>query len=84
MSDEKIYFNEKDAKIDQLLQVMAVLIDKLGGEVIINREELNAFFDVPVLSRYISKDYVKLYIPIVEIDVPIEDLEDLPDFPPQT
>jgi hypothetical protein len=56
--DRKI-MTPHEAEIDKLLQVMAVLIDKLGGEVFISRHELEAFFDVPVLSRVISPDYVR-------------------------
>jgi hypothetical protein len=56
--DRKI-MTPHEAEIDKLLQVMAVLIDKLGGEVFISRHELEAFFDVPVLTRVISPDYVR-------------------------
>ena len=56
--DKKI-MTPHEAEIDKLLQVMAVLIDKLGGEVFISRHELEAFFDVPVLTRVISPDYVR-------------------------
>lgn len=37
---------------------MAVLIERLGGEVVVSRRELEAFFDVPVITRTISPDYV--------------------------
>jgi len=72
-----------EAEIDKLLQVMAVLIDKLGGEVVINRHELESFFDIPVVSRVISSDYV-----LFRVDYPDESEEvvdiDLPEIPPQT
>lgn len=47
-----------EAEIDKLMQIMAVLIEKLGGEVIISRQEIESFFDIPVVSRVISADYV--------------------------
>ena len=73
-----------EAEIDRLLQIMAVLIDKLGGEVILNRHEIEAFFDVPVVSRVISADYVlfRNQYPDEESEA-IRDI-DLPDLPDKT
>jgi hypothetical protein len=51
-----------EAEMDKLMQIMAVLIEKLGGEVIVSRQELEAFFDVPVITRAISPDYVMFRI----------------------
>jgi hypothetical protein len=64
-----------EAEIDRLLQIMAVLVDRLGGEVIVNRHELEAFFDVPVVSRVISPDYILFRVNYpdeteIEIDLP--------------
>jgi hypothetical protein len=47
-----------EAEIDKLTQIMAVLVEKLGGEVIVSRQELEAFFDIPVVTRVISPDYI--------------------------
>jgi hypothetical protein len=72
-----------EAEIDKLMQIMAVLIDKLGGEVFINREELEAFFDVPVVTRVISPDYVRLHLDYPDESTSAVDI-DLPDTTPQT
>ena len=68
-----------EAEIDRLLQIMAVLIDKLGGEVILNREEIESFFDIPVVTRVISSDYIRLRVAypdesdaeMTSIDIPL-------------
>lgn len=49
-----------EAKLDQLLQLLAVLIERLGGEVIVSRTEFSMFEDVPVVGRSLSRDYVLL------------------------
>ena len=83
MRDKKL-MTPHEAEIDRLLQVMAVLIDKLGGEVILSRREIESFFDVPVVSRAISPDYVLFRVHYSE-DVEVMGV-DLPDEenPPQT
>lgn len=84
MRDRKI-LTPHEAEIDRLIQIMAVLIDKLGGEVIINRHELEAFFDTPVTSRVLSKDYIRLRVACPEEVSMLEDLSagDLPEETPQ-
>jgi hypothetical protein len=73
-----------EAEIDRLIQVMAVLIDKLGGEVILNRHEIESFFDVPVVSRVISADYVLFHNQYPdEASESVRDI-DLPDLPDKT
>ena len=78
MRDKKL-MTPHEAEIDRLLQIMAVLIDKLGGEVFVNRRELELFFDVPVVSRVISPDYILFRVSYpdeaddVEIDLPGKD-----------
>jgi hypothetical protein len=78
MRDKKL-MTPHEAEIDRLLQIMAVLIDKLGGEVFVNRRELELFFDVPVVSRVISPDYILFRVNYpdeaddVEIDLPGKD-----------
>jgi hypothetical protein len=57
MRDKKL-LTPHEAEIDRLLQIMAVLIDKLGGEVVLNRRDIELFFDIPVTSRVISPDYI--------------------------
>jgi hypothetical protein len=84
MRDKKL-MTPHEAEIDRLLQIMAVLIDKLGGEVIVSRQELEMFFDVPVLTRPISPDYIRFRVDYPdEMVVSLEDTEPLPDKPPQT
>jgi NAD(P)H-hydrate repair Nnr-like enzyme with NAD(P)H-hydrate dehydratase domain len=67
-----------EAEIDRLLQIMAVLIDKLGGEVVLNRQEMEAYFDATVVTRVISPDYILLRVnpdetsEAVDIDLPEE------------
>lgn len=84
MFKDKKLLTPHEAEIDKLLQIMAVLIDKLGGETFISRQELEAFFDVPVLSRVISPDYVRLYLPAEGEIVEDSEIVDLPDEPPIT
>ena len=74
-----------EAEIDRLLQVMAVLVEKLGGEVFVSRQELEAYFDVPVLTRYVSKDYIRLTVGEVGAseDIVIPNETDLPEETPQ-
>jgi hypothetical protein len=83
MRDRKL-LTPHEAEIDKLLQIMAVLIGQLGGEVIINRHELEQYFDVPVLSEVISKDYVKLYLGGEDETSEVEIETDLPEENPQT
>lgn len=49
-----------EAEVSMLLQIMAVLVNRLDGEVFISRAELEAFYEVPVLSRIISPEYFRL------------------------
>lgn len=75
MRDKKL-MTPHEAEIDRLLQIMAVLLDKLGGEVILNRRDIELFFDVPVVSRVISPDYILFRVAYpdeddgVEINIP--------------
>jgi hypothetical protein len=75
MRDKKL-MTPHEAEIDRLVQIMAVLLDKLGGEVILHRRDIELFFDVPVISRVISPDYVLFRVAYpdevddVEIDIP--------------
>jgi hypothetical protein len=71
MADSKI-MTPHEAEIDKLTQIIALLVAKLGGEVLINRHELEEFFDVPVLSRVISPDYCLLRLSDEDQAVEIE------------
>lgn len=81
MRDRKL-LTPHEAEIDRLLQIMAVLIDKLGGEVIVSRRDLELFFDVPVKSRVISEDYVLLHVAYPDDEALASDV-DLPEENPQ-
>ena len=80
MSNKKL-MTPHEAEMDKLLQVMAVLIDRLGGEVILKRREIESFFDVPVVSRVISPDYVLFRVNYPDEDEIVADIvpeEDTP------
>lgn len=49
-----------EAKINQLLQLLALLIERLGGEVVVSHQEFSMFEDVPVVGRKLSPNYVVL------------------------
>lgn len=53
-------------EVDTLIQVLAVLVDRLGGEVLIKKKEFDAYEGIPVLLRNISSDYILLRIPVDE------------------
>jgi hypothetical protein len=53
-------------EIDTLLQVLAVLVDRLGGEVVIGKNDFDAYAGVPVLLRNLSSSYILLRIPMDE------------------
>ena len=79
---DKKLMTPHEAEIDKLLQIMACLVAKMGGEVIINRQELQSFFDTPVLTQVISGDYIRLYLK--DEDQYIVESIDLPEENPQT
>lgn len=48
-----------EATLDELVQVIAVLIDRMGGEVVIGQEEFAAYDGVQILGRNLSSGYVR-------------------------
>ena len=46
--------------IDTLVQILAVLIDRLGGEVVVSRREFDMYGGVSVLGRNLSSDHMLL------------------------
>jgi hypothetical protein len=48
------------SEVDTLVQILAVLIDRLGGEVVVSKREFDMYEDVPVLGKNISSDYTVL------------------------
>lgn len=81
--DGKIVTNQQEALMEMCLQVLAAVIAKMGGEVILSRAEIEEMFDIHVLARYISKDYVLLHLP-AEIALDEIEIADLPEEYPQT
>ena len=75
MADRKI-MTPQEAQIDQMTQILACLLGKLGGEALINRRELQDYFDVPVLTEVISGDYVRLYLRDEDQAIEIEIVDD--------
>lgn len=74
----------QEAKVESLLQLLAVLLDKLGGEIVISRRDFEMVEGLPVVGRYISKDYVLFRLVEDEMaDDGTEEL-DLPEENPQT
>jgi hypothetical protein len=49
-----------EAAFENLLQIMALLIDQLGGEFIFSREQFDAYRYSKVQMKYISEEYVRL------------------------
>ena len=49
---EDIVVTPQDSKIDTLLQIIAVLLDRIGGEVVINSKEYSMYEGVPVTSPH--------------------------------
>lgn len=79
MDEDFEIVNPQEAQLDTLLQILAVLIDRMGGEVVISRAEFEAFEKVPVVGRAIAKDYVRFRlaeedeeVAITEVDLPEE------------
>lgn len=48
---EKLFVSNDEHKLHVALQLLAVLIDRLGGEVLIDRKEFTFLEDVPVVGR---------------------------------
>jgi hypothetical protein len=57
---------KSSAELDTLLQILAILVDRLGNEVVIGKKEFDAYAGVPVLLRNLSKDYILLRTPADE------------------
>jgi hypothetical protein len=51
-----------EAKLDELLQVLAVLLDRLGGEAVIGYKEFSMYEGVPVLACTLAAGYVRLHL----------------------
>lgn len=81
MPDDFKIVDPAQEPLDTLLQILAVLIDRAGGEVVINRAEFEAYEDVPVVGRAIAKDYVRFRLAEEDEEVIIEE-RDLPEETP--
>jgi hypothetical protein len=74
----------QEAMIESLLQIVAVLLDKMGGEVIISRRDFEMLEGVPVIGRYISKDYVVFRLAEEDEESDVEIIDFPEEIPPQT
>lgn len=70
-----------EAQIETLLQLLACLLDQLGGEVVISRESFTAYEGVPIVGRHISSNYVMLRLAYEDEESGVN--LDIPDMPPQ-
>jgi hypothetical protein len=68
-----------EAQLETLLTLLAILLDRVGGELVISRRDFEMFDRAPVVGRYISKDYVLLRLAyedemgdMEEVDLPEE------------
>lgn len=74
------FVTPQEAKLDALLQVIACLIDRLGGEVIISHKEDSMYEDVPVVGRNLTSGYVVLRLGDEdEESFSVEDIDRTPD-----
>lgn len=49
-----------DSKVEALLQIIAVLLDRLGGEAVINYKEYVMYEGIPVVQRSLTNGYIVL------------------------
>ncbi len=73
-----------EAQLESLLTLLAILLDRVGGELVISRRDFEMFDGVPVVGRYISKDYVMLRLAEEDEVGSIETLDFPEEFPPST
>lgn len=83
MSEDFEIVNPQEAQLDTLLQILAVLIDRLNGEVVISRAEFEAYEGVPVVGCSIARDYVRFRLALEDEDALVEETE-FPEDKPQT
>jgi hypothetical protein len=69
-----------EAQIGSLLQIIAALLDKLGGEVVISRRDFEAVEDVPIVGRHLTKDYLAIRLADIGEETDISEI-DLPEKP---
>jgi hypothetical protein len=74
----------QEAMIESLLQIVAVLLDKMGGEVIISRRDFEMLEGVPVVGHHISKDYVVFRLAEEDEESDVEIIDFPEEIPPQT
>jgi hypothetical protein len=72
-----------EAKIETLLRLLAVLLNKLDGEQVISRADFEMLEGVAVNVRNISKDYILLRLAEEDEESGFE-IIDLPEENPQT
>lgn len=48
------------SEVDVLVQILAVLIDRLGGEVVVSKKEFDTYEGIDVVGRNLSSDHMLL------------------------
>lgn len=60
--DEDVVTPTESEKINKLVQLLAVLVERLGGEVVIDEMEFEVFEDAEVLVRNLTSGYILLKV----------------------
>jgi hypothetical protein len=69
-----------EAQIETLLQILAAILDKQGGEIVLSRKDFEMYEGAPVVVRRLSGDYVLIRI-AYEDEVAETDELDIPETP---
>ncbi len=69
----------QEVKIDALLQMVACLIDRLGGEVVISQKEYSMYEGVPVVGRNLTSGYVAFRLGDEDGELSLSDIDRIPD-----
>lgn len=62
MDPEQLTEDRPDPKLDMALQLLAVLLNRSGGEVFISQEEFDEFEGVQVKARQLGRDHIRLQL----------------------
>jgi hypothetical protein len=61
-----------EMKVNELIQVLAVLLGRLGGEIVVSHKEFSMFEGVPIFGRNLSAGYLRLRFGDEDEDVEVE------------
>ena len=62
MDPESTTEDHKDPKLEMALQLLAVLLNRAGGETVISQEEFDSFEGVQVQARHLGRDHLKIQL----------------------